>query len=151
MPTSLFPLHTPLPQKHTPSHTDPSHANNPPPSSPHTISQIASRPWSQHTDSQLLAKVHGVTQMSPKNPDHKAEGKCSISRAFQCTCNLISSSSKPAFRSKLSQVGHSTSEGDENDFPSLCTWHDSVASRGLIPMSCQFYNVFPLITHTRQP
>lgn len=89
--------------------------------------------------------------MTPKNLDHKAEGKCSMSRAYQCPCNLIYSSSKLPFRSKITQVGHTRSEGDDNVWPSLCTRHDSRASRGLIPMSCQCYTMFSLIIHTRQP
>lgn len=139
-----IPITQPLTQKHTPSH-----ANSP--LSPHTIPLRASKPCFQHTASQLLRKVLGDTQMTPKSLGHKAERKCSISRAFQCTCNLIYSSSKLAFRSKITQVGHTRSEGDDNDCPSLCTGHDSRTCRGLIPMSCQCYNVFPLIIHTGQP
>lgn len=148
-------INIPIPITHTPTsktHSLP-HGSFPSkqPPSPHTISQIASRPCSQHTDTQLLTKAHGVTQMSPKNLGREAEGKCSISRVFQCTCNLIASSSKLASRSKISQVGHSRSEGDENDYPSLGTGHGSMASRGLVPTSCQCYNIFPLIIHTRKP
>lgn len=148
-------INIPIPITHTPTSKTNSlpHGSFPckQPSSPHTMSQIAGRSCSQHTASQLLAKVHGVTQTSPKNLGHKFEGKCCVSRAFQCTCNLIPSTSKLAFRSNISEVGRSKSEGDENDCPSLCTGHDSMASRGLIPMPCQCYNVFPLIKHTRQP